>query len=329
MKNQFKSIFLLAVFILCSCYSEENLSAIFPKEEMPFTENTTFTESGRFFVAAGFFLYEILKNGQVYDRVVVAQGSISLEETGDVPCFFSGLTSDGDILYAGCTAPEPDNPNLPLAASIYRIDSTKADDDPVKIQSAILEGHQAILPNGMTVHKNGDLYVSNSFGTNPGEAPILRIVETSAVPFTFTQETFLAADTGSWPNGIQIHNNDLYFASGNELKKIKINPDGSAGEIMLVYEADPSIFMDDFAVLPGTIALAEIDDPRTEPTTARSQLVFLSIQKQSLGNVLDIVEFHSGIAPSSVNISTGRLFKFGSLILTDYVFGGLYELGID
>jgi hypothetical protein len=301
------------------------IETIISREQMPSSENSVFTDNGRFFIAGGQCLYEVVKNSDgSYEREIITEST-----EGN----FSGLTADGDILYAGLTVYEPPVEEgglpMPVAGSLFRIDPTG---DEAKIASAPLTGHVFILANGMAVDNQGHIYISNTssamaFSQGIREPAIIKVSVTDEANFGISETTWLEPELGgSFPNGIQIIGNTMYMASNAMIFQILINEDGTAGNVSPVCMTESGNILDDFAILPGRLAVAEIDFPYDSIAKRVSRVIMISIDEANTGEIVDKINFSQGILPSSVVLARGGLFKTDSLLVTDVFNGGLYEV---
>ncbi len=329
-----KKILILSFLILtffAGCELNTELSTIFEKNELPFSENSTFSKNGRFFVAAGTQVVEIIKDGNndIQKTVIV--------DTQNPAWQFTGLTSYQNKLYAASTFMVYDNVNplpTPVACNLYQIDVSN--DTPV-IKSTLLPDHFVILANGMATDSKGNIYISNTYGPSVQafglpEAAILKIEVIDEENFTVKQTNWLYEETiGGLPNGLQIKGNRAYLASNNVILKIAINDDGSAGTPAIIYQTDViENIIDDFTIFGKKIILCELDNPFDAVVTGKSQLTVISTAKRNEGDTLTAIELADyGILPSSVSVSplkSYKLFKPFSLLITDWVNGGLFQV---
>ncbi len=78
---------------LSSCYDEDNFHRLFSGEKMVNTGNSMFSEGGRFSVASGFFIYEVVKSSEgVYHYTNVATAETPGEVSGAFISLFTGFT---------------------------------------------------------------------------------------------------------------------------------------------------------------------------------------------------------------------------------------------
>ena len=323
-----------------------------PETTLPWSENGAYSKNGRFFIVGGegmiYFnpssIYEIVQNedGTYTNEVLV---------TGDVNgghCYFSGLTSKRNKLYASCVqmglvefpgVPEP--MYVPVANKIYIVDLDQPIDSEDYITTTLLQT-QMFTSNGMAVDRNGDLYISNttSYLTSIYGLDVPAILKLSfGEEGSVTETAWLpSAQGGISPNGLQYQFGSLYLASSNKIFKIKIDSEGNAGEITTAYETDPAILIDDFDIKGSVIAAAQIKTIIPEiilsvypdaviPEEQISKVVVINART---GDELGEQSFEGGALPSSVKFGKWPLFEPYSLIVTDAIgTGGLYQLKLE
>ncbi|MGZ5779865.1 MAG: hypothetical protein ACXWIN_02785 [Burkholderiaceae bacterium] len=322
-----------------------------PNTTLAWSEGSTFTPDGRFFVIGGnkpftvsasgltvngtTSIYEVTKNPDgTYRNTSIVDGSVS----GN-PCYFGGLTSVRYMLYASCT----NISGLSYTSTLYRVDLTKAKNDPSRIATAQLLT-PAFQPNGISVDQNGDLYIPNSiaflatayYGV-PNVPAIVKVKITDEANFRISESGWLPALLGGFsPNGAAIQSNQLYLPSLNVIYRIPILANGSAGIPVIVYQGPKTDLFDAVTVLPGNlIAVPEITNPDpnlvqmvypgTPPATTLTTQV--TLVDMTSGKALGAAAFPSYARPSSVTVSQGSLFPLGSAVVTDAIgAGGLYLL---
>lgn len=309
------------------------LRQIFTGAEMPTTERAAIGPGGRVFVSSGNDIFEVVKNGEGgFDRRSIAQASVTLPTGEVVPGAFVGLKVMGRVVYATATAfappPTPTSPLIPLASMLYRIE-LDTHQGVRRISAAPFTGHAIpFLPNGLALDHRGHIFIANSFSAVTGEAAIIKITVTNSDPLAFTEAVWLpAAAGGALPNGLQIRGRQVFLSSLNVVFRIDMDQNGDAGTPTLIFQADPDVFLDDFALLPGVIAIAVADNPQSPPVTDVSQITFFSTRPGHVGEVIDVFPLAGSVAfPSSVTLALGGTFPPGALLVTDIVAGGLYEL---
>ena len=342
---------LLACSLMQGCVVEQIIKGTVvdgeanPDTTLPWSENGAYSKNGRFFIAGGegmfYFdpssIYEVKKDkdGNYTNEVVV---------TGDVngsQCYFAGLTSKGNKLYAACVQMGLLEEQLvPLANKIYTIDLDKSADSEDFITTTLLQT-QMFVSNGMAVDRKGDLYISNTtaFFTSFAGLEVPAIVKLSFGEEGTTETAWLpSAQGGISPNGLQYQFGSLYLASSNKIFKIKIDSEGNAGEVTTAYETDPAILIDDFDIKGSVIASAQIKTIIPDiikyvypdaviPEEPISKVVVINART---GDEIGEQSFEGGALPSSVKFGKWPLFEPYSLIVTDAIgTGGLYQLKLE
>lgn len=320
-----------------------------PNTRLAWSEGGTFTPDGKLYVIGGdqpftfgptgtivngkSSIYEVKKNANGgYGNVSIVDGNV-----GGRSCYFGGLASVGKVLYATCT-----NVSEPMPMSVlYRVDTGKPAGDPARIASTPLMT-AAFQPNGIAVDARGDLYIANSaafFATVvygvPNVPAVVKVRITDTAAFRVTETGWLPALLGGFsPNGAAIYGNQLYLPSMNVIYRIPILASGSAGTPAIVYQTAKTNLFDQVTVLPGNlIAVPEITNPSPESvqiaypgtppaTTLTTQLILIDA---TTGRFLDKAPFPSHARPSSITVSQGTMFPYGSAVVTDAIgSGGLY-----
>ncbi|THB67027.1 MAG: hypothetical protein D6B27_05375, partial [Gammaproteobacteria bacterium] len=277
---------------------------IFAPNELPNTENGTFTDNGRFFVAsataAPSTIYEITKSG---NDTYVSQPLYTASD-----CMFSGLTSQGNILYASCSNPFAFfNPKTVLV----RIDLDNGD----KVDEASISGLK--LPNGMAVDEDGSIYISDSQNGSFG-ATIAKITIEDKTEFTIQMEKWFTTSM-VMANGIRIRNHILYLANQTNIRSIPILENGSAGNASIIYTAPTGSLIDDFCISGENFVAAEIPNPNGK--SGKGKVKFISIDT---GEVEKEYSAPTGYDPSSVSFDENGALEQGAFFVTDYYGGGLY-----
>jgi hypothetical protein len=321
-----------------------------PSTTLAWSEASTFTPDGRFFVIGGdkpftygptgtivngvSSIYEVKKANGKYVNTAIVNGNVAGK-----PCYFGSLGSYGYVLYAICT----DVSQLMPASVLYRVDTRKASSDPARVATVALTT-PAFQPNGMAIDRNGDLYIPNyasfiaTFGYGVPNVPaIVKVKVTNQANFAITETPWLPAAFGGFaPNGLAISStgDQLYMPSLNVIYRIPILPGGSAGAPVVVYQAAKTNLFDNLTLLPGNlIAAPEITTPDQSvvqtvypgtpaPTSLTNQITLIDA---NTGKKLGAAQFPSYVLPSSVTVAQGPLFPAGSGVVTDAIgAGGLY-----
>ncbi len=320
-----------------------------PNTTLPWSEGAAFTPDGRLYVIGGdqafsqgpngvivngkSSIYEVRKNADgSFSNIPVVEGNV-----GGRSCYFGGMAAVRQVLYATCT----NISELMPVSVLYRVDTGKPPGDPRRIASTPLMT-MAFQPNGIAVDWRGDLYIANSaafiatmvYGV-PNVPAIVKVRIADSLSFRVTEIPWLPALAGGFaPNGAAIAGNQLYLPSLNVIYRIPILLNGSAGVPTVAYRTAKTNLFDAVTVLPGNkIAVPEITNPNpnlvqlvypgTPPaTTLTSQLTLIDAVT---GQFLDKAQFPGHARPSSITVSQGTMFPYGSAVVTDAIgSGGLY-----
>lgn len=320
-----------------------------PNTTLAWSEGGAFTPDGKLYVIGGdqaftygptgvivngkSFIYEVQKNANgSYSNVPVVEGNV-----GGRSCYFGGLAAVRQMLYATCT----NISELMPASVLYRVDTSKPAGDPRRITSTPLMT-PAFQPNGIAVDWQGNLYIANSaafiatmvYGV-PNVPAIVKVKIADPAAFRVTETGWLPALLGGFaPNGAAIVGNQLYLPSLNVIYRIPILLNGSAGMPTVAYQTAKTNLFDAVTVLPGNkIAVPEITNPDTNfvqsvyPGTppASTLTTQLTLIDATTGKFLDKAPFPAHVRPSSITVSQGPMFPYGSAIVTDAIgSGGLY-----
>lgn len=320
-----------------------------PNTTLAWSEGGAFTADGKLYVIGGnqpfsygptgiilngkSSIYEVRKNANgSYANIALVDGNV-----GGRPCYFGGLAAVRQMLYATCTSVG----ELPPASVLYRVDTSKAPSDLTRVASTPLMT-PAFQPNGIAVDWRGDLYIANSasflatvmYGM-PNVPAVVKVKIADPLAFRITESGWLPALLGGYaPNGAAISGNNLYLPSLNVIYRVPILWNGSAGLPTVVYQTAKTNMFDAVTILPGNrLAVPEITNPDptivqavypgTPPaTTLTTQLTQIDA---TTGKFIDKAPFPAHARPSSVTISQGTLFPYGSAVVTDAIgSGGLY-----
>ncbi len=348
----------LLAWVLVAVCSGCNFSQIVPPDQLEQTERGAFTASGRYFLIgvrpegrpdAGGWLVEVTKNaagGYSTHNVVRAHmegtsdGTFSGAPAGE-PCFFSGMAIRGEVVYASCVS------FADLRSSLLEIDLTARRVRAGYFSSCNFEPSttpcQASLhyPNGMAIDAAGRIYVSDSIahlseiageliGETVGAHTLTQITIDRAVSqgntLAFKHRAWLDNDIfsdGFAPNGVQIEGDILYYVAGWNINKVRILPDGRAGEVRVHYEGPLLGTGDDFALHEGRIVLARVITPALVALEAAS---FNARAREIDSYDVPIEAVPSAVAYQPPNPPRGRIFPKDSLVVTSFFGGGLYVL---
>ena len=338
------SSLLLSGVLLQGCIITEPIS----HHDMKATENSTFTADGRFFVigkntADESWVFEVVKDAQGnYSQIeylkATQEGTIDGTLSGATEgedCVMGGLTSKHNTLYAVCG-----NFLSSAAITVFEV-STEVGQERVRTGHMTADNFEPLetgdsylgftfFANGMEFDDAGHLYLSNSSSILSTNATVIAQLSFDASPnatsdpteLSFTHQPWLKnGDSGSdfFPNGIQIEDDILYYATKNEIRKVRMNADYSAGEWTTHYRG---LMTDDFDLHDGYIALATVSFPGA---------MLLLPPGDFDERVKPIYSVPLATIPSSVsyqhnNPSGDTLFEKGSFIVTSFFGGGIYQI---
>ena len=324
--------FFLPFLILCGCGAPYPLI-----EKIPDAENVLFAPDGRFFVTGGKNIYEIIKKEDAYLPVPLYDGEPQ----------FTGMAFHNNYLYAIATQIKngTDNSGLLSAQSFPFDDWVQYLRDSV-IETVLIRAdltqtplvfeeihtfHDMFMPNGMAADTAGRLYVADETLIPKGQ--IVRLEMTESNPPQVSQEQWLSFEEGAVsPNGMGIksENRDgvmvdtLYFTDldvrspGRAMvKKVEILPDGSPGEVVLLYST-PGGLSAPFSVFDD-LRVCEINGKEGVLVTdfILRSLLFIedtNCQKWKPDYSTPIGFFEN---PSSVILGRSPLFSTGEIIVTE------------
>lgn len=290
---------------------EDEAASILTADQIPHTENGTFTDSGRLFVAStdyGESIYEITQNSDgSFNAIPAIQGPDD--------CRYTGLTSSGNTLYAACQT----------ASSDTYLMQIKVSEDGLSTISKKLPNNPA-LANGMAVGPDGSIYISdsqNAFSMTK-TAPIFKVVVTDDETFDFTVEDWLGTEhIIKFPNGVQIEGDTMYFADHYKVRTIKIEENGP-GAVEDFYTTTSANMIDDLTITPDYIAISEIKYPAsTSGSNVTGHVILLD---KETGDVVQQIAADKIYEPSSIIYDRDGIFGEESLFVTDYFKSGLYEI---
>ena len=278
--------------------------------ELPNTENLAFTSDGSLYVAQAAY------GGSIYRISKDANGKYKAHDFVQGPdnCRFSGMTSSGITLYAACQT---------QSSGTYLM-KVELLDDILDIQSKKLDIDHG-LANGMAVGPDGSIYISDS---NSVVTTIMKVTITNPDTFEFTVEPWLSKEYAiNMPNGIQIEGDLMYFADRYKIRTIKIEAD-APGAVEDFYTTDNSMLIDDFAITPTHLAIAEISYMSAVMNGAGAGGHTIILDKED-GKQLQKIEATQKYQPSSVIYDSEGIFAEDALFVTDYFLGGLYLIERD
>jgi len=298
------------------------------------TENAVFTREGRYFVAGehsdpslGWGIYEVVETASGHGLEQVCPGKL---EVGSIQhkCWFHGLTTDGTNLYATATVHPDGDPKKMDHEALFRILPKK---NVPEVSVAHYQPEEIHAYNGMAVGPDGAIYMSNSSALQDGShVAIYKVTIQTPDPFVIRIEPWLNAnllrDIG--PNGIQIKDDTMYYASGKGLHEVAITASGPGATIPIYLPIIPNNGLDDLAILPdGRIAVGEIDllmNFGGFEGWGVNQIV--TVDPNRMTPLSQKVTLTSPYTVSSLVYSDGDLFARDKLIATSWFHGGIREI---
>lgn len=306
---------------------------VISSEVLIHTENAVLTDEGRYFVAGehsdpnlGWGIYEVVKAASGFEVRQIVPGILEVGSTRH-SCWFHGLTSDGNYLYATAAVHLQGNPNKTDFGALFRILPQGAG-----VQVAIAHyGPQEVHGyNGMAVGLDGSLYMSNSFALTDGSnVAIYKVEILDADRFEIRIAPWLVAsllrDIG--PNGIQIADETMFYASGKGLHRIAMGASDPRTVTPIYIPLNPNNVLDDLTIMPdGRIAVAELDffmNFNGFEGWGINQIVTVD---PSGGLLNKHATLTSPYTVSSLVYSQGELFTNGKLVATSWFHGGIREI---
>jgi hypothetical protein len=295
------------------------------------TENAVFTHEGRYFVAGehsdpnlGWGIYEVVRTVSGHGLEQVVPGLLSLGALQH-KCWFHGLTTDGTYLYATATVHPEGDPQKMDHEALFRILPKK---NAPEVSVAPYGAGEIHAYNGMAVGPDGAIYMSNSSALRDGSnVAIYKVTIQALEPFQVRIKPWLPAsllrDIG--PNGIQIKEDTMYYASAKGLYKITITPSGPGALIPIYLPIIPNNGLDDLAILPDDrIAVGEIDLLMNFGGFVGwgvNQIV--TVDPNGMMPLNQKVTLTSPYTVSSLVYSEGDLFARDKLIATSWFHGGI------
>ncbi len=300
------------------------------------TENAVFTHEGRYFVAGehsdpklGSGIYEVVRTSSGHGVEQVVPGLLAVGAVQH-KCWFHGLTTDGTYLYT-LAAVHPDNHPLKMShEALFRILPKK---HAPEVSVAPCGAGEIHFYNGMAVGPDGAVYMSNSLALSDGsKVAIYKVTIQALEPFQIRIEPWLPAcplrDIS--PNGIQIKDDTMYYASGKWLHEITITPSGPGALVHVYLSIIPNNRLDDLAILPdGRIAVGEFDFLMNNANGFEGWGVnqIVTVDPNGMMPLNQKVTLTSPYTVSSLVYSEGDLFARDKLITTSWFHGGIREIG--
>jgi len=298
---------------------------------LPQTERGVFTRDGRYFVASALGIDEVKRTpdsspGCVRDPLESLTVCRMVEpRLLGRPCLFTGMTTDGTFLYAVCTIAAS-----PLAiedAALFRIRPARR--GPAgRSRTTEVTSRRFASPtfyNGMTALDSRTLLLTDTSAS----ALLLGLGKPAVVKLTITDPATLRFDVAPWlassplfiaPNGIARDGAFVYFVGGQNLFRIPLRADHSAGTPVLIYQTLPTQLLDDLAPVGDRIAVAEI-----AIVNGLGLNGVTLVAKSGIGLPRHIA---TGLTQlSDVDVDRGSIIPGGGLIGTSFFQGGVYQLG--
>ncbi|QUM76698.1 hypothetical protein HWV00_10910 [Moritella sp. 24] len=338
------SLIVVIMGLLQACDITEPVS----NKELKATENSAFTTDGRLFVVGEnrkreSWIFEIIKNSDgSYAHIPYVKGTVDGTELGGIndkpegeECRFAGLTASDSLLYAACIQTGGFLGLNTEAVSLFQVETTLNSE---RIKTGHMtdsnfiygDGEESFDPNwfmanGMAVDSEGHIYISNSkavLAPNRDSISQVTITDNGDSRFLdFNHKTWISGHE-LFPNGVQIEGDTLYYTSGSNILKVKINADFSASDVNVHYKGTNLAMIDDFAIHEGYIAYSKISVPGS---------VVILTPAEFEDEAKRYAAIPMAVIPSSVvyqsNLPEGNpLFDEGSLLVTSFLSGGLYRI---
>ena len=312
------------------------------------TENSAYTADGRLFVigennADQSWIFEILKNADgSYTPSPFVKGTQDGTQHGyphnptvGADCTFAGLTAKGTKLYAACAKSSGLFGLGAESISLYQVETTAGQ---VFIKTGRMEDSNFLqqdhekafdpnwfFANGMAVDAAGHVYISNSKASLAGNRDAISqvtITDTGSSNFLdFKHKTWLTGHE-FFPNGVQIEGNTLYYAAGSDIDKVRIKSDYSAGEVRTHFDGSDLATIDDFAIEQGYIAYSKVSAPGS--VVILKPASFTNTAKHLTTVIMPVIP--SSIVYQKDIPGQAPLFSAGSLLVTSFFSGGLYQI---
>lgn len=308
-----------------------------PSLEKPLfnAENLTITDEGQVFATGSLAVHEIVKDNKgIYQQ----QQEIPIT-AHDVPrdCLMNGITAQGNSLYLACAhIHKGDHSLLPnlfgdirkidqnsdvllllLAKEVYQVDSYIIRADLEHQSLSFSEGIKLpgkCFANGLDGDRQGNLYTANPDGIF--SSSLLKVRFPNGCGTTTMGAVWHRPLDHGRPNGLKIRGDYVYYTClhglpirDSTLQRVRIMPDGSAGEVEIIHKSSFSIF-DDFDVVDNGFVITNI---MSIPYLSGS-LLFID----NNGRLIGIFKNKDLKSPSSVKVvKKSQLFKEGDILITE------------
>ncbi len=309
----------LALGITSTAHADQLVSSSILKS----TERGLFMTNGRYFVAGQGGIHEIKRSVDTSPNCQMDPASgntvcllVSTAYGADT-CNFSGMTTDNTYLYAACTVADGTGVLSQLAppkrAALFRIKPGAGATAEVKIKPF----PTPVWYNGMAMLDASTILMTPSapLGTKPA---IVKLKITSTALDHTVSEWLPGSVLYLLPNGIQVSNGYLYFSGGQNLFRIQIKSNGSAGIPVLMYQTTINQVIDDLTVRGDWVAIGEYGIVNGLGINS-----ITLVHKTALGPP---VRLWTGLNQvSSLAVDPGTFGTPGSFIGTDFFGGGIHR----
>jgi hypothetical protein len=289
------------------------------------TENGLFM-NGRYFVAGTEGIHEVKRNADSSPHCRIDAGSgftvCLLVPTvyGADQCEYSGMTADNTYLYAACTVWDKSAalPQLapPKRAALFRVKPAAGSSTAAEV--TIKPFATPAWYNGMAVLDANTILMTPSapLGTKPA---IVKLTIHNTLTLDHTVKTWLpGSPLYLLNNGLTVHQGHVYFVGGQNLWRIAIKNDGSAGLPILLYQTTINQTLDDLTIKGDWVVAAEIGIVNG---LGLNSLTF--VHKSGLGPTFKL---WTGLTQlSSVAVDPGTFGTPGAFVSTSYFQGGIHR----
>ncbi|MBX3626321.1 MAG: hypothetical protein KF892_14990 [Rhizobacter sp.] len=282
--------------------------------------------NGRYFVGGQYGIHEIKRTADNSPncRLDASTGLTVCELLSTVygadQCDYSGMTADNTYLYAACTVADKTAaiPLLapPKRAALFRVKPAASGSTADEVVSKAFT--TPVWYNGMAVLDSNTLLMTPSapLGTKPA---IVKLKITNTLTLAHTITTWLpGSPLYLLNNGVTVNNGNVYFVGGQNLWRIPVRSDGSAGIPLPLYQTTINQTMDDLTVKGDWVVVAEIGIVNG---LGLNSLTF--VHKTGLGPTYKL---WTGLTQlSGVVVDPGTFGTPGAFIATSYFQGGVYR----